>query len=124
MHILFSFTDNRIVGGMHKNNSALTFHLDRGILTKHIYGLLRRKSNVLLTPKKQAKFIWPSVVLLCIKMQHAYLCNKVVNNQTPSPRLGVSLLRENTNIFTNVSYLCILHILRIQNIQVHESVQR
>ena len=38
------------------------------------------------------------------------LCNKVVNNQIPSPRLGVSLLRENTNIFTNVSYLCILHI--------------
>ena len=26
--------------------------------------------NVLLTPKKQAKFIWPDVVLLCIKMQH------------------------------------------------------
>ena len=43
-------------------------------------------------------------------MHHVYLCNKVVNNQTPSPRLGVSLLRENTNIFTNVSYLCILHI--------------
>ena len=43
-------------------------------------------------------------------MQHVYLCNKVVNNQIPSPRLGVSLLRENTNIFTNVSYLCILHI--------------
>ena len=43
-------------------------------------------------------------------MQHVYLCYKVVNNQTPSPRLGVSLLRENTNIFTNVSYLCILHI--------------
>ena len=43
-------------------------------------------------------------------MQHVYLCNKVVNNQTPSPRLGVSLLRENTNIFTNVSYLCILYI--------------
>ena len=39
-----------------------------------------------------------------------YLCNQVVNNQTPSPRLGVSLLRENTNIFTHVSYLCILHI--------------
>ena len=38
------------------------------------------------------------------------MCNKVVNNQIPSPRLGVSLLRENTNIFTNVSYLCILHI--------------
>ena len=43
-------------------------------------------------------------------MQHVYLCNKVVNNQIPSPRLGVSPLRENTNIFTNVSYLCILHI--------------
>ena len=43
-------------------------------------------------------------------MQHVYLCYKVVNNQTPSLRLGVSLLRENTNIFTNVSYLCILHI--------------
>ena len=38
------------------------------------------------------------------------MCNKVVNNQITSPRLGVSLLRENTNIFTNVSYLCILHI--------------
>ena len=43
-------------------------------------------------------------------MQHVYLCNKTVNNQIPSPRLGVSLLRENSNIFTNVSYLCILHI--------------
>ena len=43
-------------------------------------------------------------------MQQVYLCYKVVNNQIPSPRLGVSLLRENTNIFTNVSYLCILHI--------------
>ena len=43
-------------------------------------------------------------------MQHVYLCNKVVNNQTPSPRLGISLLRENTDIFINVSYLCILHI--------------
>ena len=43
-------------------------------------------------------------------MQYVYLCNKVVNNQIPSPRLGVSLLRENTNIFTNVSYLCITHI--------------
>ena len=43
-------------------------------------------------------------------MQHVYLCNKVVNNHIPSPRLGVSLLRENTNIFTNVLYLCILHI--------------
>ena len=43
-------------------------------------------------------------------MQHVHLCYKVVNNQTLSPRLGVSLLRENTNIFTNVSYLCILHI--------------
>ena len=39
-----------------------------------------------------------------------YLCNKVVDNQIPSPRLGVSLLRENKNVFTNVSYLCILHI--------------
>ena len=38
------------------------------------------------------------------------MCYKVVNNQIPSPRLGVSLLRDNTNIFTNVSYLCILHI--------------
>ena len=43
-------------------------------------------------------------------MQHVYLCNKVINNQIPSPRLRDSLLRENTNIFTNVSYLCILHI--------------
>ena len=43
-------------------------------------------------------------------MQHVYLCNKVVNNQIPSPRLGVSPLRENTDMFTNVSYLCILHI--------------
>ena len=43
-------------------------------------------------------------------MQHVYLCNRIVNNQTPSPRLAVTLLRENTNIFTNVSYLCILHI--------------
>ena len=42
-------------------------------------------------------------------MQHVYLCNRVVNNQTPSPRLGVSLFRVNTNIFTNVLYLCILH---------------
>ena len=61
-----------------------------------------------ITPKKQAKFIWPYVVLLCIKMQHVYLCYKVVNHQTLSPWPGVSLLRENTNIFTNVSY--ILHI--------------
>ena len=29
------------------------------LLVKHIY--------VLLTPKKQAKFFWPNVVLLCIK---------------------------------------------------------
>ena len=43
-------------------------------------------------------------------MQHVYLRNKVVNNQILLPRLGVSLLRENTNIFTNVSYLSILHI--------------
>ena len=43
-------------------------------------------------------------------MQHVYLCYKVVNNQTLSPRPGGSLLRENTNIFTNVSYLCILHV--------------
>ena len=43
-------------------------------------------------------------------MQHVYLCNKVVNNQIPSPRLVDSLFRENTNIFTIVSYLCILHI--------------
>ena len=43
-------------------------------------------------------------------MQHVFLCNKVVNNRAPSHRLGVSLLRENTNIFSNVSYLCILHI--------------
>ena len=43
-------------------------------------------------------------------MQHVYLCYKVVNNQTLSTCPGVSLLRENTNIFTNVSYLCILHI--------------
>ena len=76
-------------------------------------------------------------------MQHVYLCNKVVNNQIHSPRLGFSLLRENTNIFKNVSYLCILHIcvykiykhiykcfismyltyLRIQNIQFRDSVQ-
>ena len=93
-------------------------------LNGNLSQLLVKHINVLLTPKKQAKFIWPSVVLLCIKMQHVYLYNKVVNNQTPSARLGVSLLRENTNIFTNVSYLCILHILRIQNIQVHDSVQR
>ena len=65
---------------------------------------------MLLTAKKQAKFIWPNIVLISIKMQHVYLCYKVVNNQTLSPRLGVSLLRENTNIFTNVSYLYILHI--------------
>ena len=31
MHILFSFSDNRIVWGHVQNNSALTFHLDRGI---------------------------------------------------------------------------------------------
>ena len=40
MHILFSFLDNRIVWGMYKNNSALTFHLDRGILvswTRHFF---------------------------------------------------------------------------------------
>ena len=36
-------------------------------------------------------------------MQLVYLCNKVVNNQTPKSRLGVSLLRENT-------YLQMFHI--------------
>ena len=33
MHILFSFSDNRIIWGhVYKDNSALTFHLDRAIL--------------------------------------------------------------------------------------------
>ena len=46
----------------------------------------------------------------------------VVNTQTPSPPLGVSLLRENINIFINVSDSCMLHIcIYIQNIY---SVQR
>ena len=35
---------------------------------------------------------------------------QVVNNQTPSLRQGVSLLRENINIFINVTNVCMLHI--------------
>ena len=52
MHILFSFSDNRIVWGMYKNNSALTFHLDRGIhrpafttLTKGMYASKGSKTH-------------------------------------------------------------------------------
>ena len=73
---------NKIMCQVNYSHLTLNGNLAQ-LLVKHI--------NVLLTPKKQAKFIWPSVVLLCIKMQHVYLCNKVVNNQIPSPRLGVSL---------------------------------
>ena len=55
-------------------------------LNENLAQLLVNHIFVLLTPKKQAKFIWPNVSLLCIKMQHEYLCYKVVNNQTPSPQ--------------------------------------
>ena len=43
-------------------------------------------------------------------MQHVCLFYSAVNYQTPSLRLDVSLLRDNINIFINVSYLCMLNI--------------
>ena len=51
-------------------------------------------------------------------LQYVYLFSKVVNNQTPSLRQGVSLLRENINIFINVTYLYLyVTYLHIQDIQ-------
>ena len=68
-------------------------------------------TGVLLTPKKKA--ILPSASrLVCFvsKIAVRYFFYKVVNNQTHYLRQSVSLLKENINIFINVTYLYMLHI--------------
>ena len=70
-----------------------------------------RRTDVLITPKKKAAlplastlFCLVSYIAVCIFLY------EVVNNQTLSQRQGVGLLRENINIFMNVTYLNMFHI--------------
>ena len=68
---------------------------------------------VLLTPKKKAILPPASMLFRFVSNIAVHLFfYKVVNNQTPSLRQDVSLLRENINIFPriNVIYLYMLHI--------------
>ena len=59
-------------------------------------------TNVLISPKKNCFVLYQI-------LQYVYFFYVVVNNQTPSLRQG-SLLRDNINIFMNVTYLNMFHI--------------
>ena len=61
-------------------------------------------TDVLLSSKKRATLPQRCFVLYQI-LQYVYFFYEVISNQTPSLRQGVSLLRENINIFMNVTYL-------------------
>ena len=50
-------------------------------------------------------------------LQYVYFFYKVVKNQTPSLRQGVSLLSENINILINVIYLYYVTYLHMHDIQ-------
>ena len=78
---------------------------------------IKFKLNILMfyySRRKRLILLWPHVVLLCIKMQHVCLFYTAINNQTPSLRLDVSLLRDNINIFI-MFHIVVLYNKKIEN---------
>ena len=69
--------------------------------------------------RKRLHCHWPQCCFVLYQiLQYVYFLYEVVNNQTPSLRQGISLLRENINIFMNVTYwnmfiICIYNIYNI-----------
>ena len=79
-------------------------------LNGNLVKLLVKHTNGLLIPKKKTIFTLAS---RCFTLYKNAACRFVLHgckNQTPSLRLDVSLLRNNINIFINVSYSCMLNI--------------
>ena len=68
-------------------------------------------TDVLLSPKKRATLPFASTLFVLYQiLQYVYFFYEVINNQTPSLRQDVNLLRENIDIFMNVTYLNMFHI--------------
>ena len=68
-------------------------------------------TDVLLSRKKRAHCLLPQrCFVLYQRLQYVHFFYEIINNQNPSLRQGISLLRENINIFMNVTYLNMFHI--------------